>query len=87
MRQVRPDGWRGIQPREMVIKRALYGILKDAREGGARLSHHQGPVGVLMITQVQLGDLAVDVVLKDIKHVHLGVDPPPAESASRRLAG
>jgi predicted metal-dependent hydrolase len=29
-----------------------------------------------MVTQIQLGDIAVDVVLKDIKNVHLSVLPP-----------
>ena len=29
-----------------------------------------------MTTQLQLGDIAVDVVLKDIKNVHLSVYPP-----------
>jgi hypothetical protein len=29
-----------------------------------------------MVTQVQLGDIAVDVVLKDIRNVHLSVYPP-----------
>ena len=29
-----------------------------------------------MVTQLQLGDIAVDVVLKDIKNVHLSVYPP-----------
>ena len=29
-----------------------------------------------MIEQITLGDIAVDVVLKDIKHVHLSVYPP-----------
>jgi type I restriction enzyme R subunit len=29
---VRPDGWRGIQPREQVIKAALYGVLQDEAE-------------------------------------------------------
>lgn len=32
VREVRPDEWRGIQAREMVIKHALYGILNDASE-------------------------------------------------------
>ena len=32
--------------------------------------------GILMATQIQLGDIAVDVVLKDIKNVHLSVHPP-----------
>jgi predicted metal-dependent hydrolase len=29
-----------------------------------------------MVTQLQLGDIAVDVVLKDIKNIHLSVYPP-----------
>lgn len=29
-----------------------------------------------MVTQLKLGDIAVDVVLKDIKNIHLGVYPP-----------
>ena len=29
-----------------------------------------------MVTQVKLGDIAVDVMLKDIKNVHLSVHPP-----------
>jgi predicted metal-dependent hydrolase len=29
-----------------------------------------------MAIQLRLGDIAVDVVLKDIKNVHLGVYPP-----------
>ena len=32
VRQTRPDGWRGIQAREQVIKAALYGVLKDEAE-------------------------------------------------------
>jgi type I restriction enzyme R subunit len=28
----RPDGWRGVQARELVIKDALYGVLKDVAE-------------------------------------------------------
>jgi type I restriction enzyme R subunit len=32
VKQVRPDGWRGIQAREQVIKAALYGILQDVAE-------------------------------------------------------
>lgn len=30
--RVRPDGWRGVQAREQVIKAALYGILQDLAE-------------------------------------------------------
>jgi type I restriction enzyme R subunit len=32
VKQVRPDGWRGVQARERVIKAALYGILQDVAE-------------------------------------------------------
>ncbi|WP_295391310.1 HsdR family type I site-specific deoxyribonuclease [uncultured Thiodictyon sp.] len=32
VRAVRPDGWRGIQARELVIKQALYGVLPDIAE-------------------------------------------------------
>ncbi|HLO32747.1 MAG TPA: HsdR family type I site-specific deoxyribonuclease [Anaerolineales bacterium] len=32
VKKVRPDDWRGVQPREQVIKRALYDILKDVDE-------------------------------------------------------
>ncbi len=32
VRQVRPDGWRGVEPRERVIKQALFNILKDFDE-------------------------------------------------------
>jgi predicted metal-dependent hydrolase len=42
-----------------------------------------------MVTQLKLGDIAVDVVLKDIKNVHLSVYPPTGRvriSAPRRLS-
>src|SRR5256886_16888534 len=29
-----------------------------------------------MVTQIELGDITVDVVLKDIKNIHLSVYPP-----------
>jgi type I restriction enzyme, R subunit len=32
VKQVRPDAWRGVEPRERVIKQALFGILKDVTE-------------------------------------------------------
>ena len=32
VRAVRPDGWRGVQAREQVIKQALYGVLQDVAE-------------------------------------------------------
>lgn len=32
VREVRPDGWRGVQAREQVIKTALFGVLQDKAE-------------------------------------------------------
>ena len=32
IKKVRPDDWRGVQPRELIVKRALYDILKDYDE-------------------------------------------------------
>jgi len=32
VRETRPDGFRGVQTREQVIKRALYGVLQDVPE-------------------------------------------------------
>jgi type I restriction enzyme R subunit len=32
IRRAKPDDWRGVQPRELVIKHAMYGVLKDAAE-------------------------------------------------------
>ena len=32
IRSVRPDGWRGVQAREQVIKAALYEALRDVTE-------------------------------------------------------
>jgi type I restriction enzyme R subunit len=32
VKQARPDGWRGVQAREMVVKRALYDVLRDVVE-------------------------------------------------------
>lgn len=43
---------------------------------------------VSQVSQIKLGDIAVDVVLKDIKHVHLSVHPPTGRvriSAPKRM--
>jgi type I restriction enzyme, R subunit len=32
IKQVRPDGWRGVQPREQIIKQGLYELLGDESE-------------------------------------------------------
>lgn len=42
-----------------------------------------------MVTELRLGEIAVDVVLKDIKNVHLGVYPPTGRvriSAPKRMS-
>src|SRR3990172_70917 len=42
-----------------------------------------------MVSQIKLGDVAVDVVLKDIKNVHLSVHPPTGRvriSAPKRMS-
>src|ERR1017187_2634073 len=42
-----------------------------------------------MVTRFKLGDLAVDVVLKDIKNIHLSVHPPNGRvriSAPKRMS-
>ena len=76
VKQVRPDGWRGVQAREQVIKAALYGVLQDVAEVERIFLIIKAAEGILMVTQIKLGDIAVDVVLKDIKNVHLSVYPP-----------
>ena len=74
--KVRPDDWRGVQAREQVIKAAIYRCLARCRRGRAHLSHHQGAEGILMAARLNLGGIAVDVVFKDIKNIHLSVYPP-----------
>jgi type I restriction enzyme R subunit len=32
VKRVRPDGWRGVQAREQIIKAGLYGVLQDVAE-------------------------------------------------------
>jgi type I restriction enzyme R subunit len=32
VKKVRPDDWRGIEPRERVIKKAIYDVLNDEAE-------------------------------------------------------
>jgi len=32
VKTTRPDGWRGVQAREQIIKAALYGVLQDVTE-------------------------------------------------------
>src|SRR3954469_19808716 len=44
--------------------------------GRARLPDRQSSDRILMTTQLEFGDVAADVVFKDIKNVHLSVHPP-----------
>jgi predicted metal-dependent hydrolase len=79
------------------IRRALgkhtggdYGGAFGKRRGRSRahFPHHQSPGGILMVTQLKLGDIAVNVVFKDIRHIHLSVHPPAGTvriSAPRRM--
>ncbi len=76
MKTVRPDGWRGVQTREQVIKEALFRVLQDVAEVERIFLIIKAAEGILMGAQFNLGDIAVDVVLKDIKNVHLSVYPP-----------
>src|ERR1039457_7207834 len=54
-----------------VVRRAA-----GCRRSGAHLPHRQGAAGILMAAKIQLGEIAVDVVKKEIKNVHLSVYPP-----------
>jgi len=74
VKRMRPDGWRDVQAREQVIKAALYGVLQDIAE--VKRIFLKSADRVLMVMQLKLGDVAVDVVLKDIKNIHLSVHPP-----------
>ncbi len=64
------------RPASRSSRRRSMACLQDVGRGGAHLPDHQGAEGILMVTQLKLGDIAVDVVLKDIKNVHLSVYPP-----------
>ena len=58
--------------------------LAERGRGGAHLPHHQAAEGILMVTQITLGDISVDVVKKDIKNIHLSVYPPTGQGADLR---
>src|SRR5205085_4650553 len=55
---------------------ALATLRKQRGRSRAYFRHHQGSARILMEAQIKLGDIAVDVVFKDIKNVHLSVYPP-----------
>ena len=77
MRERAPAGWKGDQAREAQVLNALFPIARPGPRGDAgALRDHQEPAGVLMAETIQLGDIAIAVTRKDIKHVHLSVHPP-----------
>ena len=77
MRERAPAGWKGDQAREAQVLNALFPLLDRNREATLALVRtHQEPAGVLMAETIQLGDIAIAVTRKDIKHVHLSVHPP-----------
>ena len=39
-------------------------------------THHQAAEGILAVTRIELGEIVLDVIRKDIKNVHLSVYPP-----------
>ncbi|WP_445220486.1 hypothetical protein ACKWRH_10725 [Bradyrhizobium sp. Pa8] len=67
--------WRGVQARKQVIKAALFQGARRHQRGRALVPHHHAAVGILMTT-LELGQIAVEVVKKDIKNIHLSVYPP-----------
>ena len=65
VRRVRPDGWRGNQAKENVIKAALLPLLgNDGAEVERIFLIIKAQTRILMVTQIQLGDIAVDVCSK-----------------------
>jgi len=67
----------GYQPdEENTIKAATVAAVGVMSRGRAHFPHSESAEGILMVTQLKLGDIAVDVVLKDIKNIHLSVYPP-----------
>ena len=75
-------------PVEKLIEKALRGVSRDIAEVEAQLPGHRNPDGSLMAKRLQLGDIAVDVALKNIKNLRLSVHPPLGQvriSAPRRM--
>ena len=63
-------------PRAGRSRRRCMACLQDVAEVERIFLIIKAQSGILMATQLKLGDIAVDVVLKDIKNVHLSVYPP-----------
>ena len=57
-------------------ERAVSAARPRPRGHAGALRAHQEPAGILMAETIQLGEIAIAVTRKDIKHVHLSVHPP-----------
>ena len=57
-------------------ERAVPAARPRPRGDAGALRDHQEPAGVLMAETIRLGEIAIAVTRKDIKHVHLSVHPP-----------
>ena len=74
VRQNRPDSWRGVQPREMVVRQAIYDVLQDFDQVerifllGFHLARHRSKLG-------RAGGVTVRGVKKDMTTL------PPAQQA------
>jgi type I restriction enzyme R subunit len=82
------DGWRG------GVDQGADGSARHLPDCGGRggdapdLQHCEAASGVLMAPKLELGGIKMEVVLKDIKNVHLSVYPPAGRvrvSAPRRM--
>ena len=77
VKHVRYDDWRGNKARENVIKQALWPLLNnDVSEVETGIPHHQTAKGILMKEIIDLGGITAEVTKKNIKNIHLSVNPP-----------
>ena len=77
MREQAPAGCRGDQAREAQGQNALFPLLDSDGEALAALFELvKNQVGLLMAETIQLGEIAIALTRKDVKHVHLSVHPP-----------
>ena len=67
-----PVGWKGDETREAQVLNALFPPSDRNREATRALfEHHEESAGLLMAETIQLGEIAIAVTRKDVKHVHL----------------
>ena len=84
VRRVRPNAFRGIRRRRTSSRPPCFRFWATTARGGAGLPHYQGAKGILMRTQVQLGDIARGRGSKG--HQERPFERPPADrtGADRR---